>query len=110
MIIINQLKSLEQESISRRIPIVGSVKGTWLLQQVQKYKPKRILELGTANGYSGCILGSEGAEVITIDVDRQITQEAKKNYALFNIKATIIIQDGVEAVRVMAAERDMIKE
>ncbi|HLC90316.1 MAG TPA: class I SAM-dependent methyltransferase [Candidatus Nanoarchaeia archaeon] len=105
MIIINQLKSLEQESIARRIPIIGSAKGTWLLQQVQKYKPKKILELGTANGYSGCILGSEGAEVTTIDIDGHITEEAKRNYALFNIKATIIIQDGVEAVKDMAAVR-----
>jgi len=110
MTIINQLKSLEQESISRRIPIIGSAKGTWLLEQVQKYKPKKILELGTANGYSGCILGSEGAEVTTIDINRQITEEAKRNYALFNIKATIIIRDGVEAVRAMAAERDMAAE
>src|SRR3989344_9120167 len=103
--VILKLKKLEEESIRRGIPIIGSERGEFLLKIIREEKPKEILELGTANGYSGCILGREGGKGTTIDIDGHITEEAKRNYALFNIKATIIIQDGVEAVKDMAAVR-----
>ena len=78
--VISKLQVLERESIARGIPIIGSKKGSWLLQKVRETKPARILELGTANGYSGCILGSEGAELTTIEVNALIADEARNNF------------------------------
>ncbi len=103
--IIARLQQLEQKSIKRGIPILGSQKGAWLLQQVQKLKPKRILELGTANGYSGCILGSEGADLTTVEIDDKIAEEAVVNFAAFDIKANIILGDGVEIVGDLARQK-----
>ena len=97
--IIAKLRELEQQSIARRIPIIGSVKGKWLLDQVQKYKPKKILELGTANGYSGCILGSEGGNLTTIEVDEKIAEEAALNFAKNNINAEILLGNGVDIIQ-----------
>ena len=93
------MNKLEKESLARNIPILGSEKGQWLLEQIQRLKPKTILELGTANGYSGIILGSENAELTTIDQDAKITKEAISNYSQFSINAKIIIGDGVEIVK-----------
>ena len=56
--IISLLQDLENLSISQGIPILGREKGLWLHQKIQQVAPERILELGTANGYSGSILGS----------------------------------------------------
>jgi predicted O-methyltransferase YrrM len=91
--ILEKLRFLEKESIEKRIPIIGSLKGKWLLDKVKELKPKNVLELGTANGYSGIILGSEGAEIVTIEIDSKIAEEAKENFSKFGINAEIIIGD-----------------
>ncbi|HLD39834.1 MAG TPA: class I SAM-dependent methyltransferase [Candidatus Nanoarchaeia archaeon] len=102
---ITQLQPLEQESIARGIPILRSKKGAWLLQKVQEIKPQRILELGTANGYSGCILGSEGAELTSIDVNAIIAEEARQNFKKYEIKAQVLVGDAVEIIKRLAKEK-----
>ena len=106
--ILLKLYDLEEQSIARRIPIIGSVKGKWLLEQIQKYKPKKILELGTANGYSGCILGSEGADLITIELNPHIAKEALNNFEKNEIKAQVIIGDGVQIIKELNTSFDLI--
>jgi len=106
--IISQLNQLEQESVSRKIPIIGSEKGQWLLNIVEKLKPQKILELGTANGYSGIILGNKGAELTTIELNPGIAEEAQKNFKIFNIKAKIIVGDGVEEIKKLDEQFDLI--
>lgn len=103
--IIDDLANLEKQSVHRGIPILGHEKGYWLHQKVRELQPKKILELGTANGYSGCILGSTGAELTTIEFDGKIAEEAKRNFKQFKINAKIIIGDAVEAVKKMAEQR-----
>ncbi len=103
--IISHFQPLEQESIARGIPILGSKKGAWLLQKVQEIKPLHILELGTANGYSGCILGSEGAELTTIEVNAIISEEARENFQKYNINAKVLVGDAVEIVKRLASEK-----
>src|SRR3989344_5623054 len=103
--IIDKLQPLEQESIARGIPILGSKKGAWLLQKVQEVKPKQILELGTANGYSGCILGSKGAELTTIEVNAIIAEEARQNFKKYGVNAQVLVGDAVEIVKRLAKEK-----
>lgn len=105
IMIITKLQPLEQESLARGIPIIGSKKGAWLLQKVQETKPKKILELGTANGYSGCLLGSEGAELTTIEVNAIIAEEAKQNFRKYKINAKVLTGDAVEIVKRLANEK-----
>jgi predicted O-methyltransferase YrrM len=106
--IISKLKELEKESISRNIPIIGSEKGTWLYNKILELKPKKILELGTANGYSGIILGSEGAKLTTIELNSKIIAEAKSNFKKFNINAKIINGDGVKEIKKLNEKYDLI--
>ncbi len=103
--ILQHLQPLEQESLARGIPIIGSKKGTWLLKKVQQVKPKKILELGTANGYSGCILGSAGAELTTLEVNVIIAEEARQNFKRYGIKAQVLVGDAVEIVKRLAKEK-----
>ena len=105
---IKDLKQLEKESIKRSIPIIGSVKGKWLLDKVKELKPKKILELGTANGYSGIILGSEKGELITIEQNKKIAEEARVNFDKFNIKAEILIGDANFIIKDLKGKLDLI--
>jgi len=105
MNIIITLKDLAKESITRGIPILGSVKGAWLAEKIQQVQPQHILELGTANGYSGCILGSTGAELTTIEVNALIAEEARENFKKYGIKAQVLLGDAVEIVKRMVKEK-----
>lgn len=106
-VIIEDLATLEQESKDRGIPIIGREKGTWLCYKIQELNPKHILELGTANGYSGCILGSEGAQLTTVEINPIIAAEAKQNFKKFGIAARVVVDDGVEAVREMLVDKTL---
>jgi predicted O-methyltransferase YrrM len=101
---LQKLQPLQEESQKRGIPIIGPEKGAWLLEKVKEVEPRKILELGTANGYSGCILGSERAELTTIEQDPWIAEDARKNFSKFEISAKIIIGDAVEAVQGLVNE------
>src|SRR3989344_2543910 len=100
-----KLQPLEQESISRGIPILGSKKGAWLLQKIQQAKPQRILELGTANGYSGCILGSQEAELTTLEVNAIIAEEARQNFKRYGITAQVLVGNAAEIVKRLAKDK-----
>src|SRR3989344_1153434 len=97
--IITKLRALERESNERGIPIIGRLKGKWLLEKIKEVKPKKILELGTANGYSGIILGNEGAELTTVEINKVLAEETKRNFKMFGIKAEVFAEDGVKFVK-----------
>ncbi len=96
---ITDLTPLEQTSLKRGIPILGSAKGQWLLQFIKEHNPQQILELGTANGYSGCILGSEGGELTTIEINPVMAKEAAGNFQKNHIHSQIIVDDAVRIVQ-----------
>ena len=96
--IINDLKSLESESLARGIPIIGCEKAEWLLSKIEELRPEQVLELGTANGYSGLVLGSLGANLLTVELDKKIASEAVQNFKNFNIDAKVVVADGVAVV------------
>ncbi len=112
---ISDLDELDKKCKEKNVPNLGPEKGTWLLNKVQEIseekqskrnkesrEPLKILEFGTAYGYSTIILGSEripgskGAEVTTIDFSEPSIKEAKKNLMAFGTKAKIIFGDGVK--------------
>lgn len=101
---ITQLNELEQDSLKRGIPILGSQKGIWLLDKIKEIKPRKVLELGTAIGYSGIILGSEGGELMTIDTNEKEAEEAMQNFSKFGVNAQVIIGDGVKILKEFKGE------
>ena len=105
---ISDLKELEKESLEKRIPIIGSKKGKWLLDKIKELKPKKILELGTANGYSGIILGSENGELTTLEINPKIAEEAKNNFNKLKIKNKIIIGDANTKIKNIKEKFDLI--
>ena len=106
--ILDDLKELEKKSITVGIPIIGPNKGKWLYDKIVELKPKNILEIGTATGYSGIILGHLGANLTTIDQDKKAQAEAKKNFDEFKINSEIINGNGVEEVKKLSKEKSNV--
>jgi len=76
------IKEIEVQAEKENLPIIGPEKGKVLAEMVGKYKPRRILEIGTLVGYSAILMAenlSEGEEIITLEVSRLSFEMAKEN-------------------------------
>lgn len=73
------IAELKQYGIEHNIPIIEDDGLTILLQVLDQVKPQRILELGTAIGYSALLMYNHtNAEITTIERDEQRYQIANK--------------------------------
>lgn len=100
MTIIDDLEPLAIQWRGKKIPIIRIESAKWLLNLVEKHKPSRILELGTAVGYSGTILASQkGTALVTIDQDANALKTAEETFAKFNVDAQIIEEDVIDALK-----------
>lgn len=102
MTIIDDLEPLAVQWREKKIPIIRPVSAKWLLDLIVKEKPKRILELGTAVGYSGTILCSQGATLVTVDTDANALKTAEETFAKFGVDVQIIEDDATDALRDIA--------
>ncbi len=85
-----------------------------LLDSILTYKkPRRILEVGTAIGYSAIFFAKhtgEGGEVITLERDPDYIERAKANIARSDVadKITIVEGDAVETIMNIEGEFDLV--
>ena len=93
------LARMEQEARREGIPIVETHEGAFLSLLVRLAGAKRILELGTATGYSGIWLlrGTEGGMLTSFEVDGKRAARARANFAEagFGERALVLEQDAV---------------
>jgi predicted O-methyltransferase YrrM len=64
------LQSLKNYGIERKIPNISEKNAEFIKNIIRKYNPKRILEIGTANGYSTLqfsLAASENTTIVTIE-------------------------------------------
>ena len=97
------LARIEEEAHREGIPIVDPHEGQLLYLLVRIAGAKRILELGTATGYSGIWLlrGTEGGTLTTYELDHERAVRARTNFveAGFGQRALVIeenAKDGLE--------------
>jgi len=107
------LKELEDFALTNRVPIVQKETAKFLELIVTMNRPKKILELGTAIGYSAILMNlSLGGfcEITTIERDEHMIELANANikkYGLQN-KITILKGDCLEILENLKEEYDMI--
>ena len=93
------LARLEDEAHRESIPIVDPHEGMLLYLLVKISGGKRLLELGTAIGYSGIWLlrGSDGGSLTTFEVDHRRAERARTNFAEAGLgkQAKVLEQDAV---------------
>lgn len=100
------LRELEREAEQERIPIVGPVVGELLFILARATGAGRILELGTATGYSAIYLGRgcepAGGRVLTLEQDENLAARARANFARAGLGERVELRVG-EALTLMAA-------
>jgi caffeoyl-CoA O-methyltransferase len=92
------LLGLEAEARREAIPIVGPVVGEFLSLLVRAMQAKKILELGTATGYSAIYLAhacaSAEARVVTIEKNQKLALRAQINFQKAGLDDRIEIRMG----------------
>ncbi len=86
-----------RDSLERRgVPIIREKSHEMLAEIVKRLQPKKILEIGTAVGYSGILMleASKDSELITIEHDHAKVVEAKENFSRAGLENRVnIIED-----------------
>ncbi len=85
-----ELKGIEDYARVNYVPIVLKDAARLLAFQVAQMKPERILELGTAIGYSAILMAlySE-ARIVTIEREQNMKDQAEENIRSFNLEERI---------------------
>ena len=70
--------------------------GQGLLESAKKFKPERVLELGTALGYTACCLAAAGdnCTVDTIEADPEHVRIARDNIIRAGLSGRITVHEG----------------
>jgi len=107
------LRQIEGEARRKPLPIVGPLRGRVLAELVAQLKPKRVLEVGTLIGYSAIIMGKElesDAEIVTIEIDKEEAEIAKKNIEKAKIKpkVQVIVGDASDIIPSLQGEFDLV--
>jgi predicted O-methyltransferase YrrM len=93
------LAQMEGEAEREGIPIVFAHEGALLRLLVRLSGAQRLLELGTAIGYSGIWLlgGTEGGMLTTFEVDHKRAERARANFSAagYGKQAMVLEQDAV---------------
>jgi predicted O-methyltransferase YrrM len=104
------LTRMEEEAEREGIPIVGAHEGSFLSLLVRIAGAKRILELGTATGYSGIWLlrGTDGGTLTSFEVDGKRAARARVNFAEagFSKQALVLEQDAVAGLEKLQGRFD----
>jgi caffeoyl-CoA O-methyltransferase len=108
------LKELEKEAVREDIPIVGPVVGELLFILARIIRAERILELGTATGYSAIFLAesfeNSKGRLITLENDQVMAKRARNNFmrAGFEDQIEIRFGDAIEEMKTIPGPFDLI--
>lgn len=107
------LKEMREYALENHVPIVEEETEEFLKFLIYMKKPKRILELGTAIGYSSSVFfnASKSVEYVkTIEIREDMAEIAKKNHEKLNLNENIdiVIGDAAEVLENINEKYDMI--
>lgn len=98
-----ELKKIKQKALEEHIPIIMDETLEVIEKYLSKNKPNRILEIGTAVGYSAICFTeflAENGVIDTIEREADRVEEAKKNIKLAEVENKINIYQG-DAVEIL---------
>ena len=97
----NKLELIKEKALEEHIPIIMDDTLQEIEQRMMQNKPSKILEIGTAVGYSAICFSkflSENGKIDTIERDIERVEEARKNIKDMELenKINIYVGDAVE--------------
>jgi len=108
------LLQLEEEARQERIPIIGPVVAELLYILVRASRARRILELGTATGYSAIYLARAcdelNGQVVTLENDAGMASRARANFEKAGLAHRIQVRvgDAMEEIAKMSKPFDFM--
>jgi len=108
------LLQLEEEARQERIPIIGPVVAELLYILVRASRARRILELGTATGYSAIYLARAcdelNGQVVTLENDAGMASRARANFEKAGLahRVQVRVGDAVEEIAKMSKPFDFM--
>lgn len=98
-----ELEKIKQKALEDHIPIIMDDTLEVIEENLKQEKPKKILEIGTAVGYSAICFTeflAENGKIDTIERDEQRIAEAKENIKKAEVEEKINIYEG-DAVEIL---------
>lgn len=92
-----ELKKVKEKALENHIPILMDDTLEKIEEILQEEKPKRILEIGTAVGYSASMFAKstdEDCTIDTIEIDEERAKEAEENIKKIGVAKRINIMVG----------------
>lgn len=102
------INNIEQHASVYGVPIIRNETHNLLEKIVRDSKPKHILEIGTAIGFSGIImLKNSIADLVTIEHDKKLAKQAKQNFKKEKVeqRTKILVGDCQVEIAKMTASR-----
>ena len=109
----NYFQHIKQKALDDHIPIIMDDTLLEIEKRMKEQEPTKILEIGTAVGYSAICFSkflSENGKIDTIERDTQRANEAIENIKQMKLedKINVIIGDAVEILPTLNEKYDMI--
>lgn len=97
--IMSNIESIKAYALENQVPIIKDAGLAFLLEQIKQFNVSSILEIGTAIGYSAIMMAQTGSNVVTIERDPKMYEEAQKNINSLNLtdKIKVIHADALMA-------------
>lgn len=109
---LNEIIKLKKDAALRGEPVLREASFALLLETIEKYNPKRILEIGTNEGLSSSamLVVAENARLTGIEIDEDKVDIAKSNYRIFGVsgRAKIFCGDACDIIPALSGEYDFI--
>ncbi len=106
------LDELKQYAAERHIPIMSDSTRQLLYETVAAVRPQRILEIGTAIGYSGVVMlsASPQARLNTIEISEEYASIARSTFEQYNVSARVnlFVGDARDIVPQLTGQYDFI--
>lgn len=108
-----ELKKIKEKALENHIPIIMDDTLEVIEKTLSKNKPKRILEIGAAVGYSAICFTeylAKGGIIETIERDEERIAEAKENFKKAEVADKVILHEGdaVDILPTLNEKFDMV--
>lgn len=108
-----ELKIVKEKALKNHIPIIMDDTLEKIEEILKEEKPKRILEIGTAVGYSATMFAKytdEDCIIDTIEIDEERAKEAKENIEKIGVanRINIMVGNAVDILPTISQEYDIV--